>query len=109
MHTQLDAHDIAGNRSPSSHVPLRRRNLVLSAVAMLSDQEIELMNREDLLNVLQMARSVSPRSVSPRSEERNIDNMEVPELRSALAIVREYFRKQVNQQSAAKRWSPEFN
>lgn len=106
MQTQLDAHDIVGNNRESSHVPLglRKQSLILSAIAMLSDSEIRLMDRQDLLDALRMAQSASP-----QSEAGEIDKMEMAELRRVLAIVREYFRKQAQRQSPAKRWSPEFN
>lgn len=106
MQTQLDAHTTVGSNRQSSYVPLalRKQNLILSAIAMLSDQEITLMNREDLLDALRMAQSASP-----RSQERNLDDMEVTELRRVLAIVRENFREQINRRSTPKIWSPEFN
>lgn len=106
MQTQFETNTVAGVSTPSSHFPLayRKQNLVVSAITMLSDQDIELMNREDVLDVLRMARSHCP-----LSEEKNFLNMNVTELRRVLAIVREYFRKQMNRQSPAKTWSPEFN
>ena len=106
MQTQVNPHNIVGNSSQSLNLQqaLRKQNLIISAIAMLSDKEIQLMNREDVLDALRMARSSWP-----RSEERNIDKMDVKELRRVLAIVREHFRTKMNRQSTPKSWSPEFN
>lgn len=106
MQTQFDTDNRAGHGSRCSHLPLeaRKQNLILSAIAMLSDYEIQLMSRKDLLDALRMARTAWP-----RSDGRNVDNLDTAELKRLLAIVREYFRKQVNWQSTAKTWSPEFN
>lgn len=102
MQTQFETGTITQN----SHLPLahRKQNLIVSAITMLSDQEIKLMNREDVLDALRMARSQCP-----LSEEKNFLNMDVTELRRVLAIVREYFRKQAGRQSRATVWTPEFN
>lgn len=106
MQTQLDTHKNLGNGCQSSNWPyaLRKHNLVLSAITMLSDKEISSMSREDLLDVLRMARSPWPR-MNPG----NIDDMDVPGLKRVLVIVREYFREQMNRRSISKDWKPEFN
>lgn len=106
MQTQLDTHKKLGDGSQGSNVPctLRTHHLILSGIAMLSDKEISLMCREDLLDVLRMARSPWPR-MNPG----NIDEMDASGLRRVLVIVREYFREQINRRSIPKRWSPEFN
>ena len=106
MQSGLDVHNRADKNSQSLNLPLaiRKQNLITSAIAMLSDKEIKMMNREDLLNALRIARSQWP-----RSEERNIDNMDVTELRRVLAIAREHFRALMNQHLTRKNWSPEFN
>jgi hypothetical protein len=106
MQTQVNTHNIVSNSGQNPYFPhaLRKQNLILSAIVMLSDKEIKLMNREDLLDALRMVQSTWP-----RSEERNIDKMDVTELRRVLAIVREHFRTQMNRQSTPQIWSPEFN
>lgn len=106
MQTPLNTHNILDDRHqvPRGPLALRKHNLILSAIGMLSDREISMMSRQDLLDALRMAQSASP-----RSEAQNIDKMEVAELRRVLAIVSEYFRNQVDRQSPEKTWSPEFN
>jgi|GEM_PF-6842557 len=106
MQTQFEAHNIIGGKPQAHCVSLAQRthDLIRSAIAMLSDQEIKLISRQDLFDALRMAQSASP-----PSETRNIDQMEVVELRRTLAIVRECFRKQLDRQSSAKPWRPEFN
>ena len=106
MQTQVNMHNFVSNggQSPYSPHTLRKHNMIISAIAMLSDKEIKLMNRKDLLDALCMARSSGP-----RSEASIIDKMDVTELRRVLAIVREHFRSQMNRQSTPSNWSPEFN
>lgn len=106
MKAHVSAHTSVDGRHQFSQAPitLRKQTLLLSAIAMLSDREIMMMSRQDLLDALRMAQSASP-----RSDVRNIDNMDVTELRRVFAIVREHFRKEVARQSPAKAWSPEFN
>ena len=106
MHTQHEIHNTADARPQVSRSRLlaRKQSLILSAIAMLSDHEIRMMSRQDLLDALRMAQSASP-----QSQLMNIADMEVAELRRVLAIVREYFRNQEALQSRAKTWKPEFN
>nr|UXE45600.1 hypothetical protein Hi04_10k_c5016_00009 [uncultured bacterium] len=104
MQTQLDAHMVGEIRQTASvALALRKQNVILSALAMLSDREIKMMNRQDLLDALRMAQSASL-----WSEMQNVDNMDAAELRRVLAIVRDHFRK-ADPPSSAKGWTPEFN
>jgi hypothetical protein len=106
MQTQLNAQNVLGDRQQFSPGPiaLRKQHLILSAIGMLSDREIRMMNRNELLDALRMAQSASP-----KSEATNIDTMDMPELRRVLAIVRDYFRNQVDGQTPVKTWRPQFN
>lgn len=106
METQVAPQNMVGNLNQTSDMSyaLRRQSLIASAIAMLSDREIQSMNPEDLLDALRMAQLTRP-----TPEFKNILNIDVSELRRILAIVREHFREQMNQQLSRKKWSPEFN
>lgn len=102
--TDLRIKSSDGNSCSNAPIALRKHHLVISAIAMLSDKEIAAMNRQDLLDALRIARSPWP-----RSEEKNVDQMDVSGLRRLLAIVREFFRKEMAQRSILKNWNPRLN
>lgn len=106
MQTQIviDGKSSMGSRSTTSPVALRKKRLILSAIAMLSDEQIKMMNRQELFDALRLAQSPWPKSV-----ERNIDQMEVSELRRLLAITRDYFRENSSRRSIHKNGSPILN
>ena len=81
-----------------------RQNLIVAAIAMLSDEEIQKMDRQDLIDALRMMKSSEPKSGA-----RSIDQMNKSELRRVLAIVRNYLRQQTSEQSDPQKWSPELN
>ena len=106
MQTQLVPHNHISNcrQVASNSLAHRKHNLLLSAISMLSNREIQVMNRQDLLDVLKMVQSTSL-----RADATNIDNMEAPELRRVLAIVREHIGEHANRHSSENMWKPEYN
>lgn len=79
-------------------------DIMAAAIALLSDQEIESMTREDMLDTARAARHV-PRSPVKAEQIGGIDDSG---LRRVLFHVRRWMRNRVDEQSKERGWAPYF-
>jgi hypothetical protein len=93
-----------GTRSEVSAPRIACDDIMAGAIALLSDQEIASMNRDDLLDIVRAGGGVQH---SPVKTDQ-IDGFDDDRLRRVLFHVRRWMRTRVNEQSREKGWTPFF-
>jgi len=79
-------------------------DVMTAAIAMLSDNEVEWLTREDILHTIWSARNV-PRSPVKAEQITGLDDAR---LRRVLYHVRRWMRKRIDELSSERGWTPFF-
>ena len=80
-------------------------DVVTGAIALVSDQEIQMMTREDMLDTIRAAQQVRHSPVEPE----RIDELDDSALRRVMHLVRRWMRGHVNELSIDKGLTPYFH
>jgi len=91
-------------RRESSAPRIACDDTIAAAIALISDEDIAGMKRNDLIDAVQAAQT-APRS-PVRSEK--IADLDERALRRVMHLVRRWMRIRINQQTAEKGWTPYF-
>jgi len=91
--------------SPLPNVPkIACDDIMAGAIALLSDQDVESMTREDMVDTVWSARDVPHSPVKAET----IEGLDDLRLRRVLYHVRRWARNRINEQSKEKGWTPYF-